>query len=185
MLNDIGGDNLECRKCPYIRDELDRRISWYKDVLYDKIADQEEYYCWCEKIGGKIWQYGICDDAYAQSNVPVHKSKKKRRSKRERDLKHKKHLEYISKNSSGYPAAYPVDKYGNYYWGEDPRCYFWFPEYNQKFAYYKRCYRGNGKRSSSRYHKKMSNRKIRRYKGELPRKGFGSHRLYDYWYEMY
>lgn len=187
---------MKCKNCSYIKEELDKRVSWYKDkrtiwyntykdMTYGDIANQEEEYCWCEKVGGKIWQCGICDDAYSQIDEPAHKSKKKRRTKRERDLKYKRHLEYISKNSNGYPSpAYPVDKYGIHV--HTNQWYVWFPDTTpQKIAYYKRWYRSNnGKAGSSRYHKKMSNRKIRRYKGELPN-GFGCHKLYNYWYEMY
>lgn len=49
--------------------------------------------------------------------------------------------------------------------------------------YYKRLYRGRGK-GMSYYNKKMSNKKIQRYKGELPKKGNPGHRLYDFWWEL-
>lgn len=51
--------------------------------------------------------------------------------------------------------------------------------------YYKRRYRGYGRHSCSNYHKRMSNRKIRHYRGELPRNGYICHRLYDFWWQMY
>lgn len=46
--------------------------------------------------------------------------------------------------------------------------------WNQRF------YRG--KRSS--YLKKQSNKKIRRYKGDLPSKGRTCHKLFDFWWEL-
>ena len=99
---------------------------------------------------------------------------------------HSPQLENLAKNCNYHPSpAYPVDKNGKYYCKKDPEWLLWFPEYeSQEFAYYKRQYRSAGKRSASNYHKKMSNRKIRRYKGEIP-SGFWCHKLYDYWWKMY
>lgn len=181
---------MECKNCPYIKDEFDNKMNRYSNRVkedgipnsvygylnYEDASDEAEQCCWCEKTGGKIWWYGQCSDAQLDEVIKNTSSKRKKRNKRERDLKYKRHLKYISENSSGYPhSAYPMDKNGNYV------PYIWFPNDTlQEIAYYKRFYRG----SSSSYHKKMSNRKIRRYKGELPN-GFGCHKLYDYWYEMY
>lgn len=44
--------------------------------------------------------------------------------------------------------------------------------------YYKRLYRGK----RSKYLKKQSHRKIRRYKGEL-HNGWQCHKLYDFWWQ--
>ena len=45
--------------------------------------------------------------------------------------------------------------------------------------YYKRWYRGK----RSKYFKQQSNRKIRRYNGEL-HKGNMAYKLYDFWWEL-
>lgn len=188
---------MGCENCSYIKDELDSKINWYlekesrydtqnniyQSMTYDEIINYEIEYCWCEKIGGKLCWYGQCSDAY--SNEIKHKNhsnkkkrNKKKRNKRERDFKYKQHLKYLSKSSRGYPAAvYPIDKYGRY---------IWFPDNIPKETiYYKRCYRSNnGKTGCSRYCKKISNRKIRRYKGEISN-GFWCHKLYGYWWEIY
>lgn len=52
--------------------------------------------------------------------------------------------------------------------------------YGDEIRYPKRYYRG--KRSS--YLKKMSNRKIRRYKGDFSPKGNGFHKVFDFWWEL-
>lgn len=130
---------------------------------------------YCDRVGGKTALYGYCTDVY-DSNIPVQKnySKQKRRNKRERDQKYKNHLKYLAENVSGYPSpAIYTDE-------------VWISGhgYVQNLKpYYKRLYRGRGK-GMSYYHKKMSNKKIRRYKGELPKKGNLSHRLYDFWWEL-
>ena len=78
----------------------------------------------------------------------------KRRNKRERDLKHKEYLKRLEKISRGYPSpVYYTDEI--YVMGcgyvENPK------------PYYKRLYRGK----RSKYLKKQSHKKIRRYKGGL------------------
>ena len=130
---------------------------------------------YCDKVGGKPILYGYCTDAYS-SEVLMSKnySKKKKRNKRERDQKYKNHLKYLAENISSYPPlAIYIDEIWIYGQGyvKNPK------------PYYKRLYRGRGK-GMSYYHKKMSNKKIRRYKGELPKKGNLAHRLYDFWWEL-
>ena len=93
----------------------------------------------------------------------------KRRNKRERDLKHKEHLKRLDKISRGYPLpVYYTDEI--YVRGcgyiENPK------------PYYKRLYRGK----RSKYLKKQSHKKIRRYNGEL-HNGWQCHKLYDFWWE--
>lgn len=176
---------MECKNCPNIKEELDVRISRYQEYIekhgipndvygYCTLEDIMEYsvpYCWCEKTGGKIWWYGQCDDAHVDVQIHKNSSKKKRRNKIERDLKHKNHLKYLAENTSYYPQpAYYVDEI--YIKGHG---YMKNPK-----PYYKRLYRGK----CSKYHKKQSNRRIRRYKGEL-HNGWSCHKLYDFWWEMY
>lgn len=92
-----------------------------------------------------------------------------RLNKRERYLKHQNHLRYLHKSSSGYPS--PV-------WYKDRtfiRHKGWID--NPK-PYYKRMWRSK----SSKYIKRLSHRKIRRYKGYLP-KGNSGNKLFDFWWE--
>ena len=174
---------MECRNCPYVKEEFDIRIRHYQEYVdkngipndiygYETLKDVMEYeedYCWCDKTGGKVWWYGQCSDAY--SNIQKHKnrSKKKKRNKRERDLKYKNRLKYLAENTSGYPtpAIYTDEIWirGHGY-VKNPK------------PYYKRLYRGR----RSKYLKRLSNKKIRRYKGEL-HKGYHCHKLFDFWWE--
>lgn len=86
-----------------------------------------------------------------------------------RSLEHKRRMKKLSKTSSHLSGAYYVDEIWIKGIGyvENPK------------PYYKRYYRG----SRSAFLKKMSNRKIRRYNGEI-RKGAAYHRLYDFWWEI-
>ena len=176
---------MECRNCPYAKDEFNKRIKYYQeytdkngvpndiygDLTLEEIMEFEEPYCWCEKTGGKILWHGQCNDAYDDVQKYENHSKKKRRNKRERDLKYKNHLKSLAENTTGYPSpAYYVDE-------------IWIKGYgyvkNPK-PYYKRLYRGK----RSKYLKRQSNKKIRRYKGEL-HNGHHCYKVFDYWYELY
>lgn len=127
---------------------------------------------YCDKVGGKTAWYGFCEDIYPDIPKHVYHSKQKRRNKRERDQKYKNHLKFLAEYLSGYPS--PVvyrDKIfirGQGY-VENPK------------PYYKRYYR----EKRAKYIKRMSNKKIRRYKGDVPKKGNWCYKLYDFWWEMY
>lgn len=181
---------LECRNCPYGEEDFKRRMYWYEKTvrergipndIYHHLKPEDapyefEQFLWCDKVGGKVFWAGRCEDAYTQPVITQKHSKQKIRNKRECDQKHKNHLIFLAEIIPGYPS--PVVYTDKIWikgqgWVDNPR------------PYYKRCYRGRGKHSYSNYHKKMSNRKIRRYKGELPKKGNLSHRLYDFWWELY
>lgn len=146
---------LECKNCPY----------------YDYALGGQ----WCDKVGGYNYRFGYCSDIYDKETKRKNRSKQNRRNKIERDQKHKDHLKFLAENIQYYPS--PVI-YNNEIWIKGQG----YVE-NSK-PYYKRLYRGRGRRSNSNYHKKMSNRKIRRYIGELPKKGNLSHKLYDFWWEL-
>ena len=161
-------DNLQCRDCPYGKEDFDRKMNW-KDV-----ADEFEQFLWCDKVGGKVYCSGYCEDAYNVSDIAEHKnfSKQKRRNKRERDLKHKEHLKRLC-GIAGYGHPFSVLYMDEVYirgqgYIENPK------------PYYKKLYRGK----RSKYLKKQSHKKIRRYKGEL-HNGWQCHKVYDFWYELY
>lgn len=144
---------MECGECPY----------------YDYGLGGQ---C-CNKVGGKNLLFGYCEDAYSDIPKQINRLKQKRRNKRERDQKHKNHLKFLAENVSGYPSP---ATYTDKVWISS-RGYV----ENSK-PYYKRLYRGRGK-GMSYYHKKMSNRKIRRYKGKIPN-GNCCYKLYDFWWQL-
>ena len=166
---------MECATCPYGKEEYKRRRCFSEEhrILFNKIDEDDTdtfHDIFCDKIGGKVSIWGYCEDV--NDNISRYKfhSKKKKRSKRERDTKYKSHLKHISEISNYPKPAYYNDKIwiSRQGWVDNPN------------PYYKRLYRGQ----RSKHLKQSSNRKIRRYKGELP-KGFYCHRLFDFWWEMY
>ena len=115
---------------------------------------------YCDKVGGKTLLYGYCTDTYSNTQIKEKHSKQKRRNKRERDQKYINHLKFLAEHCEWYPSpAVYMDKI--YVKGQG------YVE-NSK-PYYKRYYRGQ----CSKYLKRMSNKAIRRYRGEIPKRGIG------------
>lgn len=168
---------MKCRNCPYGIDDYTSRIEMYKTVYGEypgeERANESEQFVWCDKVGGKVYTYGHCSDWYEQDeeNYKNH-SKKKRINKRERYLKHQNHLKYLYETVGGcYPA--PV-RYVDEIWIKGIG-YVKNPK-----PYYKRVYRGK----KSKYLKQLSNRKIRKYKGELHNGYQHIHKIFDWWNEF-
>ena len=45
---------MNCKDCPYIIEEYEYK----KNILQD---NDIHYFCWCDKVGGKIWRFGMCE----------------------------------------------------------------------------------------------------------------------------
>ena len=87
------GDNLECRNCPYGKEDFDRRMAWYSKIIkergipndiYHYLKPQDalnefEQFIWCDKVGGKVYCFGHCSDAY--SNISKYEKHTKKRKK--------------------------------------------------------------------------------------------------------
>lgn len=176
---------MNCRDCSYGKEDFERRMYWYKkiteergipndtyhDLQHEDAADEFEQFLWCDKVGGKVYCFGHCEDAFDILDVKNQRnsSKKKRSNKREREYKYKNHLKRLSETSGGFPSG---AVYIDLIWIKG-QGYVKNPK-----PYYKRLYRGK----MSKYLKKQSHRKIRRYKGEL-HNGWQCHKLYDFWWE--
>lgn len=171
---------MECRECPYGKEDFEIRMYHYEKIVqeqgipndvfgywtYEDAVENTERFHWCDKVGGKVYCFGYCTDAYPEVRRPEICSKKKRKNKRERDIVHKNHLKHLYRHHHySSPVCYSDEIYvkGQGYI-ENPR------------PYYKRIYRGR----RSKYFKKQSSKRIRRYKGEL-HNGWHCHRIYDFW----
>lgn len=146
---------------------------WYGEYPDEDRANQSEQFVWCDKVGGKVYSFGHCSDWYEQDeeNYKNH-SKKKRINKRERYLKHQNHLRYLYETVGGY---YPTPvRYVDEIWIKGIG-YIKNPK-----PYYQRLYRGK----KSKYLKQLSNRKIRKYKGELHNGYQHVHKIFDWWNEF-
>lgn len=178
---------MTCQECVYGKEDFERRMYQYNQTIKEQgipnniyhylqpedAPAQFEQFLWCDKVGGKVYCFGHCSDYDNSSitSIKTKKSKQKRKTKRERDKKYKQRLKRLYQISPGYPS--PV-----YY--KDTIFIKGVGYVNNPNPYYKRLYR----RHYSKYLKRQSNKKIRRYKGEL-HNGNMCHKLYDYWWDLY
>lgn len=189
---------MNCRDCPYIKDEFESRmcrynisvenddgglIDFYHGASYEDVEADMEEHCWCEKTGGKVWWYGQCSDAHSptvmsnkvnkkHNNVNFIKHNSKMSKKRERDWKHRNHAKKLA-NIYQY-GWWPPYYYKHEEWVTG---YGW---YELQKPYYQRIYRGQ----RSKWIKKQCNRSVRRYKGKIPNGGFYK-KIDEFWWEMY
>lgn len=92
---------MNCRKCPYGKEDFERRMYWYQKTVneqgipndiygnetYEDVAEDAEMFLWCDKVGGKVCCFGHCTDFYEDTDeIHINRSKKKRRNKRERKI---------------------------------------------------------------------------------------------------
>lgn len=149
---------MSCLDCPYKLREYDFTNGEYMDTAI-----------WCWKVDGRPKCIGSCGDDLESEENAKRITKKQRIHKYQRYLKHQHHLRYLERVSCGYPPAVTY---------EDEirirrQCYVPNPK-----PYYKRRYRGH----RSKILKQQSNKRIRRYKGEL-KNGWQCHKIYDFWWE--
>ena len=112
---------MQCSECPYGEYDYARRVNIYDaivaehgipndvygDMSRDEAIEQAEEYCWCDKVGGKA---GHCSEVYEPD--PVVKSSTscmRKHNKRERDVRHQRHLKWLSENCSGYPIPVTLE----------------------------------------------------------------------------
>lgn len=150
-----GTRKIACESCPYVADEY---------VLGMQIIK-----CWCNKLGGRIIEFGSCDDEEGRMSKNPYRREHTLNSYK-REVKYKQKIKKLAKlcEEKWYAPAYPVGVDGHY-----------IDDY-ENMTYVKRVWRG----SRSKYLKQQSNRKLRRYKGDVPNFG-GYKRVFDFWWEMY
>lgn len=142
--------------------------------------------CYCEKLNGKIFEYGCCD------NYNNHKERdkamnntsycnKRRTNRYERKRKYKRKLKYIADHSHGYPsgAYYVAPRYENW----EPSSQDYYSWVKENYRYIRREYRANHAPGYSGFLKKLASRKFRRFKGELAN-GCAYKKTFDYWWEL-
>lgn len=174
---------MECKNCPYGKEDYERRMSNYEDTIKEEgipndiyhylkpedASNEFEQFIWCDKVGGKVYCFGHCEDAYSKEKEEKRVSKAKKTIRRKREIKYKQHLKRLAEINTGYPA--PV-YYKDEIWERGKGIVK-----NPK-PYYKRVYRGQ----RSKFFKKLSNKRVRRYK-EAINNGNNYRKIYDFWWE--
>ena len=132
----------------------------------------------CIKCGCIISEPMLCEetDNMARKNInsKEYYASKRFRNKHERYLLGKNRLQRIVNKTVGYPmSAYYCDENREY-----------TDDFNEA-VYIKRWYRANHAPGYSGHLKRISSRKIRRHKMELPQRGCGYRKYFDYWWELW
>lgn len=147
---------MNCRECPYIKEEFGIKS---QSINNEYELMEIEQNCWCEKVGAKIYWYGECSDKFDDIPTTINSSKQKKKNKRERDQRYNQRLKFLAKNFQSYflpPAIYTT--------------VIWTKEcglVDNLKPYYKRLYRNKHRTGRNKYYKKLSNRIVRQYNGEL------------------
>lgn len=169
---------MNCMDCPYVmgKEKINVSVFGNRDSLKDPgLMDghiSKEYFD--EKMGGMPCLNEEYHDAYQKKLEIRRHSGKKRLSTRERDRKYRKHLQKLAvlseidcpKNHM-YSGALYMDETA-----DGPL----------KKSYYRRYWRGCHN-NRFKYWLKVSNRKIRRYKGDVHGGGF-YRKIFDYWWTV-
>ncbi len=165
-----------CRECPYVGERVVEKTSECHGFaeISDRVEDWNPEKLFCEKIGGIPCLDGECQDAYQKVSEVRRYSRKKRLNAWRRKRKYKRHLKEIAimgelrrencKNCM-YSGAVYMDENANGDLLEKP--------------YYRRYWRG----SRFKEWRDISNRKVRRYKGDIHNGGFYK-KIFDYWWTV-
>ena len=129
---------------------------------------------YCDKIDGFVTNVTCWEVINIPRRIKRSNYRSRSKNKKERYLLGKYRLKRIVDSSVGWPpAATRRDKNRKY--TEDPN----------ETMYIKRYYRANHAPGYSGYLKKQSSRIIRRHKMELPTRGCGYRKYFDYWWELW
>lgn len=96
-----------CLNCPYIKEELLRRASYY-DTDLDFYESYESRSCYCEKTGGKLSIAGVCTEGGTDYIEPtIHLDLVSGRDRRYRRIQRKKHINH-KKAICHHQTTHPV-----------------------------------------------------------------------------
>lgn len=130
------------------------------------IKDNNLKSCYCKKLGCRIKDGEPCEKE--AEDVKKNSRHPRKLNAYKRKVKYKKYLERLADEDPKYPSgAYRVGYDG--YYTDNPN----------DTKYVKREWRGK----RSKYLKRCSNRRIRRHKGEIPKR-CGYRRVFDFWWEL-
>ncbi len=164
---DVGAQQFfACDECPIIC-QLDRRLA-----IADgdpKSVDFQFDHCGCDKVEDEFFQCGYCEDAWVDTQKQPKKGQRKTGRSYRRRMRRKHLKNHIAKHGHTRCFGAPYPNYG-YVDGE----------YVMIGSYLVRQKDSNAKV----FYKRVSNRKVRHSK-EIPQKGNGYRKLFDYWWTLY
>ena len=164
---------LRCEECPYAKDE-----TAYRKYLLGE--DYQPEYCWCDKVGGKIVSFGFCSDAiYTGSRDLFNTSATPSATlfSTADSVKEQKH--YRGHKNTGYSYRQLMKK-------KKLREHIQLYKYGYLISL-GRYENGHIKlprnSNTQQFYKRLSNKRVRQYKGEIPSGGTYK-RFLDYWWTI-
>lgn len=160
MIN-LGNVYFCCDECPLCED-LEYRLH----LAGEGYGLQLEY-CWCDKVGGKMYAYHYCPDALSQKRKKFKNGKRKTGNAYRREMKQRKFekAKAIGDFSCNPAVGWVKSDYIDGEWVDGT--YIQYPK-NSK---------------SQRVYKRQSNKRVR--KSDVPLRGNGYRRCLDYWWLIY
>lgn len=158
---DLGNVCFCCDECS-LCDGVEHRLN-----LADDGYGLQLEYCWCDKVGGKFYAYGYCPDSIIQKRKNSKNGKRKTGSAYRRYMKKLKfeRAKAIGDTTCNPAVGWCKTDFIDGEWVDGT--YMQYPK--------------NSKRQK-RY-KKQSNKRIR--KMDVPMRGNGYRRPFDYWWLIY
>lgn len=165
MIN-MYGRHFVCDECPMIWG-LERQLK-----LAERHGTEPQLeYCWCDKTGdGKFYCYGLCEDAF--DDYTTKKTFGKRKTGMAYRRNRTKYKDERKRNIIATGGYNPAIGYIDYDFVDGKRV-----EVGNHIKYPKNS-------NAQRFLKKQSNRKVRRFRGEIS-SGNSYRKLFDYWWELY
>lgn len=158
---DVGAESVcfACDECG-ICEQLERRLR----VAHELGGDLQFDHCSCDKVGEEFWMMGYCEDAFVEK--PSKKTKGKRKTGRA--FRRKMRRRTIKKYRDGNTWIY--GPYLRGHWEGD------------KFILGS-CVKYPQNSSTKAFFKRVSNKKVRQSE-DVPGKGNGYRRIFDYWWTI-
>ncbi len=165
-----------CSGCPYVSAKTGGTAFNGQGLTgsHHRTGDWMPEIHFCEKIGGMPCLDGGCGDAYQEESEGSRHPGRQRMTARERNRKYQRHLrklasisERMQGKSAMYGGAVLVDR-------ETGGA--------RKKPFYRRYWRGSHN-NRFRYWRRVSNRKVRRYKGDVHSGGF-YRKISAYWWTV-
>lgn len=168
---DVGAPQLfACDECGII-EQLDFRLELA--AKYSEDGDAQVEYCGCDKVIGEFYQCGYCADAWVGIQNCQKSNKRKTGRKFRRQMRQRHLQKFREREDFSRPSVAPYLNDGKW---DNARCewvgegsHIRHPKNSRKKVFFKR----------------VSSKKARKAKLDLPRKGNGWHKLFDYWQTLY
>ena len=158
--------NLTCENCSYAKAEFQRFFQYLKELatadkekwtsqMQEIFLREAERSCYCDKVGGKIYRNGCCEEAIADEQKEDKPIRKENKSRHHKDWAYKNKLRKKSKKTfGGYNChVVPIDKERD--WNKDD------------VVYYKKLYKTRNNQKTKTINKKVQRKKVRYFTGEL------------------